>query len=97
MLNILQRVEQPLQQRTVQAKISTVLKAEKARKSEITGKLSCRFPQYLALIRFNFFIGVGLPSQLVKLLHRVLTSLQMGLNDVLCNSIYEKEYQFKGL
>lgn len=38
---------------------------EKARNREATGKRSCSFPEYLALIRFNFFIGVGLPRQLV--------------------------------
>lgn len=91
LLNISHCTGQFLQQRIVQSKMSILLRLRKLEiEKESTVKLSRSFPEYLALIRFNFFIGVGLPRQLVQLLHGVLTCLQMGLNDVLCNSIYEK-------
>lgn len=57
LLNILQCIGQSPQQRTVQPKMSVLVKL---RKPEIE-----KLQEYLALIRFNFFIGVGLPRQLV--------------------------------
>lgn len=47
---------------------------------------------HLALVHLDFFIGMCLPCQLLQLLCCVLTCLQMGLYDILSNTVYKKRF-----
>lgn len=43
---------------------------------------------HLALVHLDLFIGVSLPGELLQLLCCVLTCLQVGLDDVLSNTVW---------
>lgn len=42
---------------------------------------------HLALVDLHLFVGVCLPGQLLQLVCCVLTCLQVGLDDILSNSV----------
>lgn len=44
---------------------------------------------HLALVHLDLFIGVCLPGKLLQLLCCVLTCLQVGLDDILSNTVWE--------
>lgn len=53
----------------------------------IVNSMAMTLHPYLALVHFDLFIGMCLPSQLLELFCCVLTSLQMRLDNILSNTI----------